>query len=129
MGTDINSLISNAMDLAQQRRAAASGVTDSVFNPDNVKSSATSLGVTELSIEDLAGAMKNRNASKSNDNKTISDKFQGIGKISKEPKHSEAVEKTQDKIIAIDNTTVKALARQSEVAQSLKSQSSNPFTF
>lgn len=131
MSIDANAAIKYAIDQAQIRRAAATGVTDAVFNADGVTKAAER--VTELSVEDLAGAMKTRNAKKQDENQFIQDNRLSFLKRkdneddeASNPIHAVA-RNFENKINSIQNNAVKAIDRQNNIAGSLKTIQKDPF--
>lgn len=132
---DMNSLITNALDNANKRRAAAAGLTDKLLSKDGM-AKASDQGLSEISVEDLANAMKSRNERKQVDNlfverngKDLHEKDEkqfGVNDVSM-ASSSHAVSNTHNKIAEVYNHSEKMINRQSEVFSEIRKVQNNPF--
>ena len=133
MSIDFNSIINSAFDSANRQQSVAAGVVDSVFNPGGVAKS-TPGGLSELSIEDIASAVKSRGAKKSEENKFV--ERHTVSTFERKDKKEEGnfsvnnsvVGRAQDAINAIQASADVSLLRQNQIADNLRKTTSNPFT-
>ncbi|MFN8673511.1 MAG: hypothetical protein U0457_15680 [Candidatus Sericytochromatia bacterium] len=134
---ELNSILNSALEQAQKRRAAASGMTDKFLTVDGIKKSAEDQGYSEVSVEDLANAMKLRDKSKSvdnlfverhltadNDKKDDKEKVEATGSTAKA---STIVEHAHSKIKEVSKHTEILNQRKDNVFQNLRQSQNNPF--
>lgn len=135
MSVDFNSMISQAASESQRRKnigqsmafVEINGVTQSVDSQKNG---------SELSVSDIANAMKAGRVRKGDDNRFISSNGKTF-KINREEKDEplsasalqsqEKITNMQSKIVAIQNNAEVSVGRQNDIANSLKSYQQNPF--
>lgn len=127
---DVNSLITSALDSANKRRANAAGINDKLLS--NV-TKVVDQGYSQISVEDIANAMKARNDKKQVDNTFIERHGKELDEKDKnefDPSialTSSAVSNTHNKIAEVHNHSEKMMDRQADVFSSLKKSQSNPF--
>lgn len=127
---DVNSLITSALDSANKRRANAAGINDKLLS--NV-TKVVDQGYSQISVEDIANAMKARNDKKQVDNTFIERHGKELDERDKnefDPSialTSSAVSNTHKKIAEVHNHSEKMMDRQADVFSSLKKSQSNPF--
>lgn len=127
---DVNSLITSALDSANKRRANAAGINDKLLS--NV-TKVVDQGYSQISVEDIANAMKARNDKKQVDNTFIERHGKELDERDKnefDPSialTSSAVSNTHNKIAEVHNHSEKMMDRQADVFSSLKKSQSNPF--
>lgn len=129
---DVNSLITSALDSANKRRANAAGINDKLLS--NV-TKVVDQGYSQISVEDIANAMKARNDKKQVDNtfierhgKELDERDKKVGDF--DPSialTSSAVSNTHNKIAEVHNHSEKMMDRQADVFSALKKSQSNPF--
>ena len=126
MSVDFNSVMNNAWHEAQKKRQAAATMSAGLLNQNSVQESGRS---SELSVEDIALAMKTANTKKHNDTNFISTHGKEFKKTEDEKLNpvAEIVSNTQNNIEEIKNNSEIALDRQSAIAKSLKSHQHNPY--
>ncbi len=135
MSVDFNSMISQAASESQRRKNI--GNSFGFVEVDGVTAAAQSQKAgSELSVEDIANAMKSGRVKKESDNRFIEQNGRGF-KVNREgneeslsPASLQAQEKItnmQNKITAIQNNAEVSLGRQNNIAESLKSYQQNPF--
>jgi hypothetical protein len=137
MSVDFNSMINKALSESQQRRAF--GNSAKFLEVDNVSKSTETKSGGELSVEDIANAMKSGRLKKEEDNNFISTNGKSFKinrtKEDKEEnvlspmamKSQEKIVQMQNKITSIQENAEIATNRQNNVAQSLRSIQRDPF--
>ena len=135
MSVDFNAMISQATNEAQRRRnigQSAAFVEAEGFN----KSAQAQKEGAELSVGDIANAMKAGRTKRQEDNSFVSTNGKGFkvnrGEKDKElsPMAIQAQEKIvnmQNQITAIQNNADQSLGRQNNIANTLKSYQKDPF--
>lgn len=131
MSVDFNSVMSKAFSEAQRRKNI--GNAAGFVEVDGVTKSAESQG-SELSVTDIANAMKAGRVKKEEDNNFIATNGRGFKVIRDDKKDDkvnevspasmqaqERVNQMQNKITAIQNTAEVAVDRQNNIASSLRS--------
>jgi hypothetical protein len=126
MSVDFNAVMNNAWQEAQKRRQVAASSTAGLLNQQSVEQSG---GTSELSVEDIANAMKNANTKKHEDTDFVSTHGKEF-KITEDEKLNpvnKIVAETHNKIAEIKHNAEIALDRQAAISKSLKSYQNNVF--
>lgn len=124
MSVDFNSIITRAAQESVKRRSQMSALNAGLLNPENVAQSGRS---SELSMEDIVGAMKAKNAEKKIDNKFVEQYGKAFKIHEDEEIKNPTAENVQAKIEDIKAHSAMALDRQADIAKSLKAQHKNPY--
>lgn len=136
MSVEFNSVMTQAINEAHRRRVAATGVTDQVYTKDSIKN--TAFVGSEISVEDIANAIKSKNAKKQEDNQFVSnhtkvkdkkeeENLMGIANNPVNQRIEQVASQVESKITLAQKSAEKALERQSNVAQSMRTTRKNPF--
>jgi hypothetical protein len=118
MSVDFNSIITNAINEAQKRRNSAASVTQGIVNADAMGESGRS---SELSMEDIATAMKAKSSQKHSDTDFITNHGKAFKVTHDEDDKTPGVAaNVTAKIHAISESSEQHVNRKSEIAQSLQ---------
>jgi len=127
MSVDFNSIVNKAFEQAAKNRANRLAISQGIINKDTVDKSNKSFSYSvnsDLSMEDVAKAIKEKNDKKEIDNKFITN-YSQLSSIGK--KVYKIVSETQDKIQQVSNTTEIANNRLSNVSKDLAKNVRNIF--
>jgi tartrate dehydratase beta subunit/fumarate hydratase class I family protein len=136
MSVEFNSVMTQAINDAHRRRAAATGVTDQTYTTDSIKG--TAFVGSELSVEDITNAIKAKNTKKHEDNHFISNHTQvkdkkdddimmAAGPSQASMRINQVAEQMESKLNLAQKTAEKSFERKSNVAESMRSTRKNPF--